>query len=194
MSVDQASDQAFDQASDQVLDRVVAVWSHQGRAATLVRELKYGRATGVVSELADAMAAVAPAVDAVTWVPASPSRRRSRGFDQCELLARAVGRRLRLPVRFLLRRTDDEAQTSRDRSGRTVGPSLVARGRRLRSSPRVLLVDDVTTTGATLRIAAGVLRRHGAGAVVGLVATRAPPGRSGPTTLQGTPGPSTIGL
>ncbi len=179
MSLDQAIDQALDRSPDRSLDQVVAVWRHHGRAAALVRELKYGRATGVVSELADGMAAVAPAADMVTWVPASPSRRRDRGFDQCELLARALARRLCRPVRPVLRRTDDEAQTSRDRSGRAAGPSMAARGRRLRSSPRVLLIDDVTTTGVTLRVAADVLRRRGAASVVALVATRASPLRAG---------------
>jgi predicted amidophosphoribosyltransferase len=162
---------------------VVAVWPHHDRPADLVRELKYGRATTVVTELAEAMADRAPSADVLTWVPASPARRRRRGFDQGELLARAIARRLGIPVRRLLRRVDDDPQTARGRDGRLEGPSLVATGRRLRFRPHVLLVDDVCTTGATLRAAGAVLVERGAGAVTGLVATRAvgsPAGAPGP--------------
>jgi predicted amidophosphoribosyltransferase len=152
---------------------VVAVWAHCGDAADLVRELKYGRATTVVTELAAAMAEVAPAADLVSWVPASPARRRQRGFDQGELLARAVARRLGLPIRRVLRRVDDEPQTSREREGRLLGPRFVGVGRRIRRHPTVLLVDDVVTTGSTLRSAAAVVLDRGAGEVRGLTATHA---------------------
>lgn len=155
------------------LARLDAVWPHQGAAAELVRELKYGRATAVVSDLAEAMAKVAPHADVVAWVPASRDRRRRRGFDQGELLARAVARRLELPVRRALRRTDNVAQTARELEGRLVGPDFAPVGRRFVFEPSVLLVDDVFTTGSTMRSAASVLRSRGAGEVVGLVATKA---------------------
>lgn len=154
------------------LSEVIAVWPHEGRAAELVCKLKYRRSTAAVSELAQAMAEAAPEVDCVTWVPASPSRRKQRGFDQGELLARAIARRLRIRPKRLLRRADDDPQTRRDRQGRVVGPQFRSSGARLRSEPRVLVVDDVSTTGTTLRCAAVLLRARGAGAVYGLVATQ----------------------
>jgi predicted amidophosphoribosyltransferase len=151
------------------------VWPHSGRPAELVRELKYGRATSVVTELAEAMVDQVGSVDLITWVPASPARRRRRGFDQGELLARAIGRRCRRPVRRLLARCDDVAQTSRDLEGRLQGPEFSPTGRRLRFGPAVLLVDDVVTTGSTLRAAGSVLLLRGAGSVTALVATCASP-------------------
>ena len=170
---------------DAAIDRLVAVWPHAGEPAGLVRELKYGRATSVVTELAEAMAAKAPEADLVTWVPASSARRRQRGFDQGELLAHAVARRLRLPVKKLLRRTDDVAQTARELEGRLAGPDFAPVGRRLRFKPTVLLVDDVYTTGSTMRSAAEVLRARAAGSVHGLVATRAAiPGRQADSRLE----------
>ncbi len=156
------------------LDDLVAVWTHRGEAAELVRLLKYGRATSAVSVLADAIAAAAPAAQLVTWVPATPARRRERGFDQAELLAAAVARRLGLKARRLLRRTDDRAQTARDRRGRLAGPTLAGRGGRAGRHKTVLVIDDVCTTGATLGAAALCLRRAGASRVVALVATTAP--------------------
>jgi len=155
------------------LASLTAVWRHEDAAADLVRELKYGRATAVVTELAEAMASSALPADLVTWVPASAGRRRQRGFDQGELLARAIARRLRLPVRKTLRRVDDVPQTSRPLEGRLVGPEFASVGRSMRLKPVVLLVDDVVTTGSTLRTAASVLRSRRATQVHGLVATQA---------------------
>ncbi len=151
---------------------VIAAATHAGEAATLVRRLKYGGCTAAVGPLADAMARLAPPADVVTWVPASRGRRRDRGFDQAELLARAMARRLGLRARRLLRRTDNRPQTARSREGRLQGPDLKAVRRRQVAGLRVLLVDDVVTTGSTLSRAAAVLEDLGAGDVVGLVATR----------------------
>lgn len=162
-----------------------AVWPHDGVAADRVRALKYGDRSITVSVLADAMARIAPPVDVVTWCPASRTARASRGFDQSELLARAIGHRLHLPVRRLLRRSrHDPPQTERDRAGRLVGPDLKALGR-LRREPVVLVVDDVATTGTTLLVAASALRAAGATGVHGLVATRA--SRPAPATPRARP-------
>ena len=154
------------------VDEVRAGWSHQGEAAELVRALKYGRVTAAVTPIADRMASVAAAgeaADMVTWVPCSPTRRRDRGFDPGELLARALARRLRIRVRPLLRRLDDEPQTARSREGRLAGPRLLARRRRVAGV--VLVVDDVCTTGSTLRAAAAALLAGGAASVEAVVAT-----------------------
>lgn len=157
------------------VDEVWAGWCHEGNAAELVRALKYGRVTTAVTPIADrvaSVAAAAQAADMVTWVPCSPTRRTERGFDPAELLARALARRLALRARRLLRRLDDEPQTARSREGRLAGPRLVVRRGRVQGS--VLVVDDVCTTGSTLRVAAAALRAGGASAVLAAVATMAP--------------------
>lgn len=100
-----------------------------------------------------------PGVDvhAVTWVPA-PAPRRKRGFDPSELMARMVGAQLGLPVVRTLVRADSGEQKTRCGVERWNGPGF--RGRR---TPyfRVLLIDDVVTTGATLAAASGALRTAG---------------------------------
>ena len=100
-----------------------------------------------------------PGVDvhAVTWVPA-PAPRRKHGFDPSELMARMVGAQLGLPVVRTLVRADSGEQKTRCGVERWNGPGF--RGRR---TPyfRVLLIDDVVTTGATLAAASGALRTAG---------------------------------
>lgn len=147
------------------LDRLATAFAYAGGGRELVARLKYRNARAAVPWLADAMAvavgAGAPArVEVVTWVPTTTRRRRRRGYDQAEVLARALARRLRLPCRPLLRRLPGPAQTGRSRTERRLGPTLV--GPRRPTPVTVLVVDDVVTSGATLSAAALALRAAGA--------------------------------
>lgn len=142
---------------------VPAAVSYQGVGRRLLLGLKYANGRTLVRPLAARMATlIDPAtVDVVTWAPTAPGRIRRRGYDQAELLARAVAAELGVPCRRLLRRVSRTApQTGRSRAERTVGPSFVAR--HSWRSQRVLVVDDVVTTGATLRAAQRALERAGA--------------------------------
>lgn len=125
-----------------------------------------------VTDLAHQLAGLVPPVTGlvVTWAPTVAARRRHRGYDHAELLARAVGRRWALPVGSLLRRLAGPAQAGRSRHDRQRNPCFVARRRCTRP---VLLIDDVATTGATLSAAAGALLRAGVPEVHGLVVARA---------------------
>lgn len=103
--------------------------------------------------------------DVVTWVPASPAQRRRRGFDQGRILGCAVARRLGVPARPLLRRSGSP-QTGQSRVARLNGPEIQS----LRPcSGTLLLVDDVITTGGSLRRASEVLHNSGASLVDAVV-------------------------
>jgi predicted amidophosphoribosyltransferase len=154
---------------------VPAVLSFSGGGRRLVLALKYGNARPVVRSLARAMARQVrhEQVDVVTWAPTSGERRRRRGYDQAELLARAVAWRLAVPCRRLLERVDDPRgpQTGRSRAERLDGPTFRAR-RSVRGT--VLLVDDVVTTGATLRSGTEALLAAGARSVRCIAAAATP--------------------
>jgi predicted amidophosphoribosyltransferase len=169
-------------------DVVVAV-PFTGRARDIVLGLKYRNRRAVAAHVGGLLvnrllaAGVHPAheIDVVTWVPTTTERRRRRGFDQAELVARVVAHQLGLPCRRVLDRESGPAQTGRSRVERLAGP-------RLRAHPavrgqRVLVVDDVVTTGASLGAAAAVLRRAGA-VRVQQAAVAATPRRSGATVAH----------
>jgi competence protein ComFC len=146
---------------------VHAAVAFTGRARDVVLGFKYKNRRSVGRHLAGLVVNRIVAngdhrgLDLVTWAPTGAARRRERGFDQGELIARHVARQLGVPCRRLLERSrrHSEAQTGRSRAERLHGAGFVARpglgGR------RVLVVDDVVTTGATLQGAAAALRRAG---------------------------------
>jgi ComF family protein len=145
-----------------------------------VRRLKYQQerhlATPLAALLLDCLAARPLAVDVLVPVPLDPARGRERGYNQAALLAAPVAKALGLPaLPDVLQRT----RPTRPQVGLNAGerranvrgafacgnPSAVA-GR------RVLLVDDVMTTGATLEACADALTAAGAAQVYGLVVAR----------------------
>lgn len=116
--------------------------------------------------------------DVVTWVPVSKKRRRKRRYDQSELLARSACRRWDTqPVRLLEKTVDNPPQSGlRDLAARranVLGVYEAVNEARIRGA-RVLLVDDIYTTGATMAECARVLREAGAADVMGVALARTP--------------------
>lgn len=97
-------------------------------------------------------------------VPVHRSRMRKRGYNQAELLARELGRRLHIPVdtAILSRNINTTAQKELGQKMRTINLSKAFQpGKKIVKYNRVMLVDDIYTTGATIDTCAAVLRRCG---------------------------------
>jgi ComF family protein len=150
----------------------VGVWApvaYSGAARDLVRALKFRGAV----RLADAMAAQIVANEppgliedrTVVPVPLHPRRLRSRGYNQAAAIAEAVARRTDRPVHdCLVRSGPSVTQIGRNRVERRTGPAgtIEIRSAAEAVAPRLLLVDDVVTTGATLGACRDALAAHGA--------------------------------
>ncbi len=155
----------------------VAVWSglaFEGVAARVLRAIKEDGRTGLASALAPALTAAlarAGAADAVP-VPMPTSRQayRRRGYRVPDLLVRRTGRRPRRLLRYA-RRTSDQRGLDRDARARNVAHSLVATGG---AGLRVVVVDDVVTTGASLTEAVRALRAAGADVVAAVTVAATP--------------------
>ena len=170
-----------------------AVWLDE-YARPAVHALKYRALPRIADDLATAMASLVPATDspsAFIPIPLAPKRLRQRGYNQSEVLARALARKWRIPVLpdLLVRTRETPTQTALTpgtRLANVAGAFDVRRAafhvwrRRLhsnaaRNTPHAtcVLVDDVFTTGATLAEAARALEQAGATRVTGVTFARA---------------------
>lgn len=157
---------------DDVLARVVILLKHQG-----VRPLGDWCAARL-AELAAATPGLAQA-DVLVPVPLHPRRKKERGYNQAEWIAKPLARRLGIPLEpSLLVRTKlrpAKLKLTRRERWETVRGAYETRAGVKVDNLRVLLVDDVFTTGATLDACARALRRRGAAQVTAVTVGRVVP-------------------
>lgn len=154
---------------------VRSAFAYRGPAREAVHRLKFSGWRGVGDALAAALAALGPPpADAVTWVPLAPRRRAERGFDQAHVLAKALARDLELPAAAFVRRTaatGPQSRRTREERLRAMTGAFAPISHRPPPA-RLLLVDDVFTTGATATACAATLVRAGAREIHVLAACR----------------------
>lgn len=163
------------------LDGVAAGLLYTREAARLMHRFKYGQGRYLAETFAAFLPLPEAAFDRILAVPLYPARERRRGYNQSALLAQCISARTGIPVdsSLLLRTRHTASQTTLDHE---------ARARNVRGAFRpvgdvkglsLLLVDDVFTTGATLRECARTLKAAGAGRVYALAVCAAEPCASG---------------
>ena len=152
---------------------LLALGRYDGRLAAAVRALKFAGVTRLAEPLAAELAVQVRRrgwrPSAVTSVPLHPRRLRERGYNQAELIARACALRLQVPYLRLLSRARPTGQqarlTTHDRHGNVASAFTLAAAAPRVLPQRILLVDDVLTTGATLEACRHVLRAAGSAVV-----------------------------
>ncbi len=153
------------------LESLTAVWYYEGTVRRSILGYKfsgrrhyadcYGRLLAMALEKQDRTD-----FDILTWIPISEKRRKKRGFDQVELLAQKLGAELGVvPTATLHKRWDNPPQShitgQAERRANVLGVYEVLNGEALKEK-RILLLDDIITTGATAGECARVLLTAGA--------------------------------
>lgn len=164
-------------------DGAASALCYRGRVRDALHRFKFGGKAHYAPWFAAEMSAVlARQLDewrptCVTYLPLGPMRRRERGYNQAELLARPVAETFALPCVPLLRKRlfsgRQSLRTETERREKAEGSLLPARGADAEGA-RVLVIDDIITTGATAGEAARALRGMGADAVFVLSAAKTP--------------------
>ena len=149
---------------------LTALWRYEGDVRASLQRYKFRNArhyaAGYGRLLALRICDDLPRPDIITWVPVSAKRRRERGYDQVELLAMAVAGELDIPAvqtldKFRDNQPNSQLKTQPERRANVLGVYKALQPERFRGK-RVLLLDDIVTTGATASECARVLRTAGA--------------------------------
>lgn len=170
-------------------DRCLAATVFDGPPARMIRAYKDGGErrladviAGLMYEVAymaertapDRYGGILSQADALTFVPATAAAYRRRGFDHMELIARAFAERAGIPCRDVLAkrgRIDQRDLAREERLAQSHGVYTVVAPEQVKGA-RLLLIDDVITTGATMRAAASALVKAGAAHVDALALAR----------------------
>jgi ComF family protein len=152
-----------------------AVGPYAGSLREIVHALKYGGCRSLAAPLASRMRAsaadVLAAADVVVAVPLHRRRRRLRGFNQADEIAARLGVRV-APVLRRIRATPSQTDLPAARRHANMRGAFALRRGSSVAGLRIVLVDDVCTTGATLEACARVLRDAGAAEISALTAAR----------------------
>ena len=161
------------------LTRLRSAVAYEGPVESAVHRFKYQGwrrlAAPLAQLIAERLVVEGLAASTVVAVPLHPERQRQRGFNQAELLARELERRLDLrepPGRLVrLRATPPQVGNDRLHRWQNVRDAFAWRGPAL-DGRSLMVVDDVATTGATLEACASALKLAGAGPVIGVTLAR----------------------
>jgi predicted amidophosphoribosyltransferase len=157
--------------SPNVSPKVIVAFGYSKIVRQMILSMKYRNMRSSVAVLGTALAeriiqetAISDQkIDLISWAPTTAHRKLERGHDHAEILARFVAKKLQVQCRGVLRRLTDQPQTGRTRQQRLVGPRFVSRPI---NNQCVVVIDDVVTTGTTLKHASQALYEGGAELVI----------------------------
>ena len=155
--------------------RVYSLFRYRGRVREAIERMKYGGMRVLAELFAEALSEYlrVEAPDIIVPLPLHPARIRERGFSQTRVIAEALGRELGIPVkRVIYRRRYTKPQALLKAEERATNVEGAFACLKALNGERVVLVDDVITTGNTFYQAASALLDAGAGEVVGATLAR----------------------
>lgn len=166
------------------VEKVLSVWPYAGQTEELIKRFKYGRRRALSAYLAQSISPLIRAganggtdSNLLVAVPSPGSSLRARGFSHLGMLLRSISRELGIPYDILALRSvrgrQPQAGLSLMARAANVRGSYIARHRRI-SGKRIILIDDVLTTGASLAAAAKALRNAGATEILAVTLARSP--------------------
>lgn len=164
------------------IDKCVSPLYYKDKVRASVHQYKFGGCSAYSRRYAALMSDCVEnnldcrSIDVISWITLSKKRLRQRGYDQARLLAEEIAAKTGLPCRQLLQKVKNNSAQSLTRDAKqrrenVAGVYALDDGADV-SGLRILLVDDVVTTGATMSEAARILRKAGAKSVFGVTLAR----------------------
>ncbi|NQS89840.1 ComF family protein [Patescibacteria group bacterium] len=166
------------------LEELVSIWEYEGLIKDIILKIKYDGIFEAIDELVEmafkAREPYVPEDTTITFVPMFKKKERERGFNQAELIAQKVGELLSLakqPVEVLsllekIKDTPSQTELNKEERIKNVRDSF-QRAEGVSCYNNVLLVDDIWTSGATMKECAKVLKRSGVEKIWGFTLARA---------------------
>lgn len=149
-----------------------SAFDYTGEIPRLIKNFKYKNRRYLAKIFAHELMPLAyknfPKADVMVYVPMTDRAKRKRGYNQTELLANELSSLTGLPVsQALIKRKDTARQATLDRTKRmrNLEGTFALTDKTAFDGKRVIIIDDVTTTGATAEVIAKLLKKHGAAEV-----------------------------
>jgi len=159
------------------LVEVISIWEYEGVIKKLIHQIKYQGLTDAITELVERVFELwemnIPEDTYITYVPMEKKKEKKRGFNQAELIAEELGKILGKKVVPLLRKVrETRSQTELNEEERLINVKNAFSAISKVLPDNVLLVDDIWTTGATMKECSKVLKKAGVKNIFGFTLAR----------------------